>query len=140
MMTKSIISAPVVEVQTYAPTVELENLQLRLLQIVKIFKKKNCQFNYNLKIENTKINFELEFLPVGLNGQHPTKIAGGKGSRLRRRQRRKGPSPTASDSGIQTSDTENEDNKIPNNTIHNTVGNSLEDEEDREYLEKFFRV
>ena len=134
-MTENLISAPVVEVQKFPPSVELENFQLKLLEIIKIFKKKNCQFNYHLKIEDKKINFQLELLP-GLDKHHPIKIAGGKGSRLRRRQRRKGPSPTASDSGIQTSDTENEDNKIPNNTIHNTVGNSLEDEEDREYLEK----
>ena len=127
-MTENLISAPVVEVQKFPPTVELENFQLILLEIIKIFKKKNCQFNYNLKIENTKINFQLELLPVGLNGQHPTKIAGGKGSRLRRRKRRRGPSPTASDSGIHTSDTENDANKIPNNTVHNNVGNSLEDE------------
>ena len=112
-MTENLISAPVVEVQKFPPTVELENFQLKLLEIIKIFKKKNCQFNYHLKIENTKINFQLELLPVGLDEQHPIKSAGGKGSRTRRRKRRKGPSPTASDSGIQTSDTENEDNKIP---------------------------
>ena len=114
-MTENLISAPVVEVQKFPPTVELENFQLKLLEIIKIFKKKNCQFNYNLKIEKTKINFQLELLP-GLDKHHPIKIAGGKGSRLRRRQRRKGPSAAASDSGIHTSDTENEANKIPNNT------------------------
>ena len=127
-MTKSLISAPVVEVQTYAPTVELKIFQLKLLEIVKIFKKKNCKINYNLKIEDKKINFQLEFLPVGLDGQHPIKIAGGKGARLRRRKRRREPSPTASDSGIHTSDTENDANKIPNNNVNNNVGNSLKDE------------
>ena len=129
-MTENLISAPVVEVQKFPPTVELENFQLKLLEIIKIFKKKNCQFNYHLKIENTKINFQLELLPVGLDEQHPIKSAGGKGSRTRRRKRRRGPSPTTSDSGIHTSDTENEANKFPNNIVHNNVGNSLKDEEE----------
>ena len=111
-------------------------MQLRLLQIVKIFKKKNCKINYNLKIEDKKINFQLELLPVGIHEQHPIKSAGGKGSRTRRRKRRRGPSPTASDSGIHTSDTENEANKFPNNIVNNNVDNGLEDKEDREYLEK----
>lgn len=129
-MTENLISAPVVEVQKYPPTVELENFQLKLLEIIKIFKKKNCKFTYNLKIEDKKINFQLELLP-GLDKHHPIKIAGGRGSRLRRRKRRRGPSPPASDSGIHTSDTENDANNVNDN-----VGNGLEDEEDREYLEK----
>ena len=135
-MTENLISAPVVEVQKFPPSVELENFQLKLLGIVKIFKKKNCQFNYHLKIENTKINFQLELLPGGLDEQHPIKSSGGKGSRTRRRKRRRGPSPTSSDSGILTSDTENEANKFPNNIVNNNVDKGLEDKEDREYLEK----
>ena len=53
-MTENLISAPVVEVQKFPPSVELENFQLKLLEIIKIYKKKNCQFNYSLKIENRK--------------------------------------------------------------------------------------
>ena len=75
--------------------------------------------NYNLRTEDRKINFQLEFLPVRLDGQHPIRTAGGKGARLRRRKRRRETSTTASDSGIleDTSDTENDANKVPNNNV-----------------------
>ena len=136
-MTENLISAPVVEVQKFPPAVELENFQLKLLGIIKIFKKRNCQFNYHLKIENTKINFQLELLPGGLDEQHPIKSSGGKGSRTRRRKRRRGPSPTDSDSGILTSDKETDTNIVnDNDNVNNNVDNGLEDKEDREYLKK----